>query len=164
MLFDARSPIKKLPGPWAPGQCIGSQSLLTINLSFTMRLGSISTSGHAASTYGFWVSLIALLYAKQAGAQVQCGTQGHNLFLADGHALFQAVRCFLYDNTRPGFCTSDDLPPLARGSKATIQAYYGSAMNDWCTGDVTTFENLFAELLVRRRRFSFSRRLFRCLP
>ena len=86
--------------------------------------------------------LLLLCIPQPAAAQVvPCGG-GHPLFPADGQDLKAAVRCYAGVS-----CSSANGANLA--SKSSIQAYYGNAMNDWCTGEVTTFESLFDGLEVR---------------
>ena len=105
-----------------------------------MHLCSISTPSLTASALGLWASIIALLSVKVGGELVACGTvPGRANFPADGQDLKIAVRCY-YDGQG---CSSGNL-----ASKASIQAYYGYFMEDWCISEVTTLASLFMGLTV----------------
>ena len=99
-----------------------------------MRLGSIHSPSPASALW-LWASIMALLSVRAGGELVACGTvPGRANFPADGNALMVALRCY----SAGQWCTSGNL-----ANKASIQAYYGNDINDWCTGEVTSFENMF---------------------
>ena len=103
---------------------------------------------HAVSSFGRWAILVAILCVQQTNALLKCGDTGRAVF-TDSLALQCAVACFSAGKQ----CTNANLPVKAQGDKTSIQAYYGDYMDDWCTGEVTSFANVFRSLLVSARAY-----------
>lgn len=123
-----------------------SLSLITIFYCLlTMRLGPFfSFFARVAPCRALWVITLSLLFLKTEAGIPSCGSSGRANFFPNGTDLYAAVRCY-YE----GFlCGYQNLPVDARGSNATVRAYYGDIMANWCTGEVTTFVTLFFYLSV----------------
>jgi hypothetical protein len=93
----------------------------------------------------------ALMVAVRPDEAVPCGTiPGAANFGFSGNELRAAASCFVLGTN----CDSTDLAEDAKGSAATVEAYYGP-IEDWCTGGVGSFTRVFQNMAVSCFRGSF---------